>query len=246
MSASSCLKQMSAPGYHEGDLRREGRYYRVLKKNALSKRYPKDDDAEPSGGRRLATPFFKDAERQGGFSVNCALCLPEPACSHRLLMPTSPQARYVMRIDLNRVRDLAGLGARLVAIYRPEALPDGTMNVCHYEFIAEDEGIGPVSMILRDIFNMLEGELRLIAPASAETPAAKALLQRNEDVFFVVFDSKRECCGLAHCDGAQVSSNVEVVRADDAHGIASPGSQASTNLPGETPGDPSRDRSDCM
>lgn len=173
-----------------------GKFFRGVKKSGASKRWPKDDDISPRAGRKLVKSFFSDIDDQGGCCVNCADCLPSPSCTSRLLSEGAANPfRYVLMIDLERLRSHGAI----VAIHKPEPLPNGLVNECHFELVAEEDGVCAVSMLLKDIASQFEDTLVVRAPSEYNSQDFQKKLEEYHLHFCIVFEVGRNSCSSSNC-----------------------------------------------
>lgn len=143
-SIEACEAGRTTPALQMGDARYDGSYYRNLARKALRKRYEKDSDPEPRHGRKLK---WKKAFRwDPGLSVNCADCLPEPACSI-VLDEHAEKHAYVLEISIAELSELTGVTT--VAVYKPNG-----NNVCHFELLPLDEDIEDLMKAFERVFDV--------------------------------------------------------------------------------------------
>lgn len=189
-SRDDCIRTAKPPQYLPGTVIQHGAYYRNLKKQHVARRLAKGTDEPPIGGRRLTKKFYKDAEAQEGFSVNCSTCQTQPSCSI-LLQPGPHHFEWVALIYLESMANL--IGHALGAQYDPVG-----DNACHYNIVPLDLGSVGFWMLMRDVLDDYESSFPKGLPnTTAELVALEAKAAEFEHVIELVHPSIADTAEVA-------------------------------------------------
>jgi hypothetical protein len=135
-----CIDQQTPPKLERGAVVDRGEFFRNLKKEHVVKRYPGDNDNNPTFGFKIHKRHWKYAQNQNGpLSVNQKSCIHSEACSIAL-QPGGEDYYHVAIINLQALNEVLGelksvLASHLVAQYQPI---DEIPNHCHFEIIPEN------------------------------------------------------------------------------------------------------------
>ncbi len=165
-----CIDQQTAPDKQPGDTVDEGQFFRNLKKEHVSRRYPGDDEHEY--GFKLAKRHWKYWDQQRlGLSVSLRSCIHSEVCSIAL-QPGGEDYFHVAVIDLGAINACGLLSSSFVAQYDP-APP----NMCHFVIVPFD---GTVSkwMELADVLDDPFPPAKKLPGTDEEKARARAAYER--------------------------------------------------------------------
>lgn len=165
---ASCLEDATPPALKVGAERRDGKYWRNLEPDAVTKRYGKDLDDEPRFGWRLRPNkwYWRDREGQEGLSVSATDCT--GALCSILFHPTPEKFAHAVAIDLAAFS--FELGMEVVAVYSP--VVTAPENPCHFDLMPADQALEDLLVQLKDFLQRVYPSTFPATPADIEQALA--------------------------------------------------------------------------
>ena len=159
-----------------GDTRRDGEFFRNLRKEHVRRRNQEDDNDQPEYGYTLDRRHWQYWDKQrSGLSTNLASCIHSEVCSIAL-HPDGEDYFHVARIDLGAINRSGLLSSLLEAQYEPDP-----PNRCHFVIVPLD-GVATKWMELRNALDALLPRASKLPTTDEEKAKARAACDKHRSL----------------------------------------------------------------